>query len=342
MAAYPEPPPSSDPPASGNSTVGANPAAGSRLSTGGEPPPPPPPVYSWQPESSSPHPWLPAPSSTSPQPQWHSPTAPRRGREGGIIGGIVAALVAFFKYGIVLLKFVKVGPTVISMIIAFGIYALFFGPWFAVGVVLLILVHELGHLLASRIEGLPMSLPIFLGPFGAMTQMRAAPRDARQEAIVALGGPLVGTAAALALFAIAEYMPVGRTQAFLLALAYFGCFINLFNLIPMSPLDGGRIANAISRWMNVVGLVIMLLFFLLFSNPFALILLILGGITTVQRFRNASRGLEPASVPPATRVAIGVTWLAMLVVAAGGLTITHNAIVSGGQVQGVNQRASNL
>ncbi|HEX6538057.1 MAG TPA: site-2 protease family protein [Candidatus Dormibacteraeota bacterium] len=310
-----------------------------------DPPPPPappePPVYSWTPDA-SPRPWLPPPSPTPPSQQYHSPTAPRRGREGGIAGGILAAIVAFFKYGIVLLKFAKIGPTVISMIIAFGIYAIFFGPWFAVGVVLLILVHEMGHVLFSRIEGVPMSLPVFLGPFGAFTQMRAAPRDARQEAIIALGGPLVGTVAAIVLFLVATTFPVGNTQAFLLALAYFGCFINLFNLIPMSPLDGGRIANAISRWMNVVGLAVMLLFFLFFSNPFALILLIIGGITTVQRFRNASRGLEPASVSPATRVVIGLVWLGMLVLAAGGLTVSHNAIVNGGVVHGVNQTSSNL
>ena len=312
---------------------------------GPEPPPtpPPPPVYSWQPDSSSPSPWLPPPSSAPPQPQLHSPTAPRQRRgAGGIAGGLVAALAAFFKYGIVALKFVKIGPTVISMIIAFGIYLLFFGPWFALGVVLLILVHEMGHLLFSYLEGVPMSLPVFLGPFGAFTQIRGPVRDARQEAIIALGGPLVGTVAAILLYLFATTMQPGTTQAFLFALAYFGCFINLFNLIPMSPLDGGRIANAISRWMNVVGLVIMLGFFLLFGNPFALILLVIGGITTVQRFRNAARGLEPKSVSPAARAVIGLVWLGMLVLAAGGLTVTHNAIVNGGVVHGVNQTSQNF
>ena len=306
------------------------------------PPPPPPPVYSWQPESSE-TPWLPDHPAGPPQPQLHSPTAPRQRRgAGGIAGGLVAALAAFFKYGIVALKFVKIGPTVISMIIAFGIYLLFFGPWFALGVVLLILVHEMGHVLFSWVEGVPMSLPVFLGPFGAFTQIRGQLRDARQEAIIALGGPLVGTLAAVLLYLFATTMQPGTTQAFLFALAYFGCFINLFNLIPMSPLDGGRIANAISRWMNVVGLVIMLGFFLLFGNPFALILLILGGITTIQRFRNAARGLEPKSVSPAARLVIGLVWLGMLVFAAGGLTVTHNAIVNGGVVHGVNQTSQNF
>ena len=306
------------------------------------PPPPPPPVYSWQPDSSS-GPRPPAPSTTAPQQHWHPPTTPRQRREtSGVIGALAAALAAFFKYGIVLVKFAKIGPTVISMIIAFGIYALFFGPWFAVGVVLLILVHEIGHLWFSRIEGLPISLPLFLGPLGAVAQLRERPRDARQEAMVALGGPLVGTVAAVLLFLFAETLQRGTTQAFLYALAYFGCFINLFNLIPMSPLDGGRMANAISRWMNVVGLVIMLGVFLLLGNPFVLIPLILGGFTTVQRFRNAARGLEPASVPPATRLVIALVWLGMLVFAATGLTVTHNAIVNSGVVHGVNQTSQTV
>lgn len=301
--------------------------------------PQPPSVYSWRPDT-APQSVLPAPPAAPRQPEMHSPTAPARRREGGVLGALAAAVAAFLKYGLVILKLGKIGPTMISMIIAFVIYALFFGPAFAIGVVLLILVHELGHVAFSRLEGLPMSLPVFLGPFGAVTQMRAAPKDARQEAIVALGGPLVGTVAALLLFVLAESMQPGHTQAFLLALAYFGCFINLFNLIPMSPLDGGRIANAVSRWMNVVGLVVMALFVLLFANPFALLLLVLGGITTVQRFRNARRGLEPASVSPRTRLALGLTWLAMLAVAAGGMTVAHNAIVAGNSVPGVNQPSS--
>ncbi|MFN2582654.1 MAG: hypothetical protein ABR498_07930, partial [Candidatus Dormibacteria bacterium] len=128
----------------------------------------------------------------------------------------------------------------------------------------------------------------------------------------------------------------------LLSLAYFGCFINLFNLVPMSPLDGGRITNALSRWMNVLGLALMFVFFLLFGNPFALILLIIGAITTFQRFRNARRGLEPAPVSPTTRLWIGATWVVMLVVAAGGMTVAHNAIVHSHAVPHVSQSSGNV
>jgi Zn-dependent protease len=300
-------------------------------------------VYTWHPDPPPPaHPWLPAPSSAPRTAELHSPTAPARRREGGLAGAIAAGFAAFVKYGVLILKFGKIGPTMISMIIAFFFYALFFGPVFAVGVVLLILVHEMGHVAFSRAEGVPMSLPVFLGPFGAFTAMHRQPRDARQEAIIALGGPLVGTAAAILLFVFAETLQPGNLQSLLFALAYFGCFINLFNLIPMSPLDGGRITTALSRWMNVVGLVIMAAFVLFLSNPFALLLLILGGITTVQRFRNARRGLEPAPVAPRTRLAIGATWLVMLVIAAGGMTLAHNAIVDAHTVPQVSQTSGNV
>jgi Zn-dependent protease len=171
-------------------------------------------------------------------------------------------------------------------------------------------------------------MPIFLGPFGAMTRVRSF-GDARQEAVIALGGPLVGTAAALLCFVLAASTTSSYWHFLLLSLAYFGCVINLFNLVPMSPLDGGRVANAVSLWMNVVGLVVMGAIVLLSGNPFVLLIFIIGIITTVQRFRNARRGAEPARVAPRTRVAIGAAYLAMLLIAAGGMTVAHNAEVAG-------------
>jgi len=294
---------------------------------------PQPPVYRWQP-TASPYPVY--------QPPQHSPTAPRR-QQTGLLGGLAAAVAAFFKYGVVLLKVGKLGPTLISMVVALFFYMLFFGWQFAVGLVLLILVHEIGHVVFSKWQGIPMSLPVFLGPFGAFTRMHAPPRDARQEAIIAIGGPVFGTAASLACFALALVTPSTNDFHFLLlALAYFGCFMNLFNLIPMSPLDGGRVATAISKWMNVVGVAIMAAVALLLSNPFAIIILILGVITTVQRFRNAARGLEPAAVPPATRAVIGTAWLAMLAVCVVGMSLAHGAIVHSNHVPNVSESSGSV
>jgi len=288
----------------------------------------PPAVYQWQP---TPSPYLPPPAPT-----------PQR-RQGGLLGGLAAAAAAFLKYGLVLLKAAKLGPTLISMLVAAFFYTIFFGPAFAVGLVLLILVHESGHVIVARAQGLPMSLPVFLGPFGAVTNMKRPPRDAKQEAIIAIGGPVFGTAAAFACLVWALAVPdTHQFHYFLLALAEIGFFLNLFNLIPLSPLDGGRIATAISRWMNVLGIAIMLLVFVVFSNPFALIILILGVITTVQRFRNASRGLEPAAVPPATRLWIGAAWITMLAVCLIGLSATHTAVINSNTVPHVTQSSNSV
>ena len=135
----------------------------------------------------------------------------------------------------------------------------------------------------------------------------------------------------------AQAGPSGSFHFLLLALAYFGCFINLFNLIPLSPLDGGRVANAISIWMNVVGLAIMLVVAFWLSNPFAFIILILGAFTTYQRFRNRQHGLEPAAVPPATRLAIGAAWVTMIAICLIGMSVSHSSIVQSNFVPHVGQ-----
>lgn len=288
-------------------------------------------LYQWQPPGS---PYTPP----APTPPGLQSASPARRNQSGLLGGLAAALLAFFKYGIVLLKLAKLGPTLISMVVAVFFYTLFFGPAFAIGVVLLILVHETGHVVVSKWQGIPMSLPVFLGPFGAFTTMKAPPRDARQEAVIAIGGPVFGSAAAIVCLLWALTVPATQQfHFFLLGLAEFGFFINLFNLIPMSPLDGGRVAHAISKWMNVVGIVIMAAVALWLSSPFAIIILILGIFTTVQRFRNARRGLEPAPVPPATRVAIGAAWIVMLAICVAGQSATHTAIVNSNVVQHVSQ-----
>jgi Zn-dependent protease len=295
----------------------------------------PPAAYQWQPEPAQ---YTPLPARIPPG---QSSGTTVRNRQGGLLGGLLAAGAAFLKYGVVLLKIGKLGPTLISMVIAVFFYTIFFGPAFAIGLVLLILIHETGHVLVSKWQGVPMTLPVFLGPFGAVTGMKAPPRDAQQEAVIAIGGPVFGTAAAFLCFAWALAVPdTQRFHFFLLGLAEIGFFINLFNLIPMSPLDGGRVATAISRWMNVVGIAIMAVVAVLFSNPFAFIILIIGVISTVQRFRNAKRGLEPASVPPATRLVIGVAWLTMLTICVIGLSITHSAQVNSNTVPGVTQSSN--
>jgi Zn-dependent protease len=309
--------------------------------TGGDPEP----VYRWLPDSSvttsgDGASWLPPPAPTLPNSsQQHSPTAPRqqRGRREGAAGGILAGLFAFLKYGLVLVKFGTFGPTLITMVIAIWFYTLFFGPAFAVGIVVLILIHELGHFLVARWMGLPARLPIFIGPLGAVTNLRRAPGDAGKSAIIALAGPAIGTIAALMCFMLAGIADPGYFRYLLLALAYFGCFLNLINLIPVGFLDGAKVADAIPKWMNVVGLLVVAAVVLLFGNPIGIIFLILGIFHTVGRFRRTNQQASPDQLAASRRLGLGAAYIAILVVAAAGMSIANTTIVNSNTVPGVNQ-----
>ncbi|MDQ6766372.1 MAG: site-2 protease family protein, partial [Candidatus Eremiobacteraeota bacterium] len=114
--------------------------------------------------------------------------------------------------------------------------------WFATGFVLLILVHEFGHVIAIRAYGLKASVPIFIPFVGAFVAMKEMPPNAKAAAVIALAGPALGTVGALACYAIG----VATKAPIWYALASTAFFINLFNLIPIYPLDGGRVRVALS------------------------------------------------------------------------------------------------
>jgi Zn-dependent protease len=155
------------------------------------------------------------------------------------IGPLVAAVIALAKYSFVLLKFG-------SIFIAVGAYALFFGWPFAVGIVLLLLLHELGHYIEAKREGLNPRLPVFIPFLGAYVQYTRG--NPWQTARIAIAGPILGGIASLACYLI------GRAESsdLLLALAYFGFFINLINLIPVGILDGGAVWRS-AKWLRVSG-----------------------------------------------------------------------------------------
>jgi Zn-dependent protease len=283
--------------------------------------------YSWRPEGSPPPAISPASIHQAPS---HS-----QQRRGGLAGGILAAVAWLFKSGFVLLKFGKLSGTFISFGLSLLIYIGLFGWQFGLGALLLIAIHESGHMLFARAQRLPVSAPFFLFGFGAVVTTRGF-RDARQEAIVAIGGPVVGTAAALLCYLFALSLPEGQTRYLFLALAYWGCLINLFNLIPMSPLDGGRVASAVSRWANVAGIGIILVLIAGYSasgaplNPFLVIILLFGIFSTVGRFRRARAGLDPPPLPSHIRLTIGLAYVAMLVISAVGMSAAHSTLLSHG------------
>ncbi|MHA0857168.1 site-2 protease family protein [Paenibacillus sp. CMAA1364] len=167
------------------------------------------------------------------------------------LGSAITFLLLKGKSLLALLKFGKFGGAIFSMVISIGAYALIY-PWgFAIGIVLLLFIHEMGHVIAAKQKGLPVSAPLFIPFLGAMIAMKKHPQDASTEAYIALGGPILGSLGALGVFAGAYYWD----SPLLYSLAYVGFFLNLINLLPIHPLDGGRIATAVSRWLWVVGLI---------------------------------------------------------------------------------------
>ena len=129
------------------------------------------------------------------------------------------------------------------------IYVVIFGWKLAVVVMLLLLAHELGHYFAFRAYGLPARLPAFVPLLGAFTA-GAPPEDLEQDAYIALAGPLTGLGLAAVCYAIGD----ATHDRFWYACADLSAFLNLFNMIPMPPFDGGRIdrralAAALDRWL---------------------------------------------------------------------------------------------
>jgi Zn-dependent protease len=167
------------------------------------------------------------------------------------------------------LKFGKLFGTVATMVLAVGVYALAFGWRFAVGIVAMLFIHEIGHYLAARRRGLAVRLPMFI-PFAfAWTRLDDQPHDAETEAFVGLGGPLLGTVGAI----VAYYFARNEQSTLLLAVAYTGFLLNLVNLIPLPPLDGGRITAVLSPriWLLGVPVLGMLLWY-----RFSPMLLVIG------------------------------------------------------------------
>jgi Zn-dependent protease len=241
-----------------------------------------------------------------------SPLAPERdGRNGGVVAGILAAL------GLIL-KFKGLWFTVVSTGVTALIYAQLFGWAFGAGIVLLILVHESGHVVVARVIGLPVTLPIMIPFLGAFVSMRQQPRTVAQESVMAIGGPILGSIAAGLCYLGYLAMPATSTGQLLRALAYFGFLINLFNLVPVTPLDGGRVLSLLSKWFNVAGLAIAagLLFYETQVgtgvSPVLFLVLIFGAFGTLQRFR--STAINPAyyAVDSQTKLVIGTLYLGLL------------------------------
>ena len=196
------------------------------------------------------------------------------------LGVSVSMLFGKTKYFLVALKLTKAAP-LLSMVLTSLTYSLFFGLPYAVGMVGLIFVHECGHAVVLHRYGVPFSPMVFVPFMGAVIAMKEQPRNAHQEAMIAFGGPVAGSAAALGL----AMLGTAQDSQLLYALADFGYMINLFNLIPIGSMDGGRVLSAVSPWFGVGGLGLggWMIYAGAIHNPIFYLVMFTGAYQTVTR-----------------------------------------------------------
>jgi Zn-dependent protease len=251
----------------------------------------------------------------------YEPVQPRWGL-GGLLRKLFAPLVALglliVKFGGILLK-LKVVTTAGSMLVSIAAYAWIWGWPFAVGFVLLIFVHELGHVLELRRQGVPASAPLFIPFLGAVIGMKELPDDAWKEARVALAGPILGSLGAAAVWIAGE----ATGSELLVALAFVGFFLNLFNLIPITPLDGGRAAAALHPAFWFVGLLLMVGIVVVSPNPILILIVIVGALDLWRRWRERGEAGDYYRLPAWQRVTIGAAYLGLVAVLALAMSGTY-------------------
>ncbi|MHB8533147.1 MAG: site-2 protease family protein [Solirubrobacteraceae bacterium] len=266
----------------------------------------------------------------------HPAPEPQHGRLRRRIGSILAALAALaakfwaaIKIALLALPKLKLLTTGGTALVSVLAYTLWFGLPFAVGLVILLFVHEMGHVIQLRREGVPASAPMFIPFFGAVVMMRSMPDDALAEARVGLAGPVLGTAGAAVCLGLAEAF----NSDLLRALAYFGFLINLFNLIPVVPLDGGRAMAAMAPAMWFIGLGAIVFLALLTGNIFLLLIAAIGGYELYRRWKARKSGNPKQAayyrVSPRNRLLVGLLYIGLIVVLALGMDVSH-VLASGG------------
>ena len=260
-------------------------------------------------------------SAPPPPPQRQS----RLRRTLGPIGAAIVALAAKLKAILLLLPKIKLLTTMGTMLVSVAAYALLWGWQFAIGFVVLLFVHEMGHVIQLRREGLKASAPMFIPFMGAVISARSLGDDALAEARVGLAGPILGSIGAAACIAI--WKATGNDM--FRALAYIGFFLNLFNLLPVVPLDGGRAMAAMAPWMWFVGFAALIPLLFLFFNPIFLIILLLAGRETFARWRRYRAGGDREDayyrVRPLDRALVAAVYLALIGLLVAGMHATYLA-----------------
>jgi Zn-dependent protease len=265
-----------------------------------------------------------------PPPGYEPPRSepPPQSRLKRTLGPIIAAIVAFFaKIKAILLLVVKFKllVTMGSAFVSIGAYTLLWGWQFAVGFVVLLFVHEMGHVIQLRREGLKASAPMFIPFMGAVISARSLGEDALAEARVGLAGPILGSIGSAACIII--WHATGNDL--FRALAYIGFFLNLFNLLPVVPLDGGRAMAAMAPWMWFIGFAALIPLLFVFPNPIFVIILLFAGRETWLRWQRRRHGgaAEEAyyKVRPLDRALVAAVYLALIAMLVAGMHVTYFA-----------------
>jgi Zn-dependent protease len=235
----------------------------------------------------------------------------------------LAALLAKGKSLLLLLPKLKLLTTSGSMLVSMAAYAVIWGWRFAVGFVLLLLVHEMGHVIQLRREGIKASAPLFIPFLGAVVGARSLGDDAAAEARVGLAGPVLGSLGAAAVLAAG----VALDSDLLRALAFTGFFLNLFNLIPVTPLDGGRAFAAMAPWMWFLGLGLIVALAFARPNPIILLIAFVGALDVYRRWK-ALRSGDPQArayyrVSRRQRLGVAAVYLALVALLVVGMDVTH-------------------
>jgi Zn-dependent protease len=222
----------------------------------------------------------------------------------GVVGVIILKFLGKIKF--ILPMLLKTGG---SMLITIGVYAMVWGWLFAVGFVVLILLHECGHLIVAKKFGLKVSAPMFIPFVGAFIALKEAPRNAWMEACVGIGGPMFGSLAALLCHAAGIHFG----WPLLIAVAWSGYFLNLFNLAPVGMLDGGRIVTALSPWLWLPGFVLLGWLGWMHPNIIIWILLFMSLPRIFSLFRKRSEEEQRYfEVAPAQRWTMGAMYFGLI------------------------------
>jgi Zn-dependent protease len=237
--------------------------------------------------------------------------------------GVMGVLLLKFK-GLLIpaLKFLpvllKTGGT---MFLTIWLYAQAWGWWYALGFVLLIFVHECGHLLAAKRIGLKVGAPVFIPFMGAFIALKEAPKNAWIEASVGIGGPILGSLGALLCNSLGEIFdaPV------FIALAFMGYFLNLFNLTPVGMLDGGRIVTALSRWLWLPGMAVLIWFGWQYPNFIVWLMIILSLPRVVSLFRkHTEEERRYYEVTPVQRWTMSIMCFGLIIILILGMRLAEH------------------